>query len=301
VSPYVNLTIRGRVRLRDLLKHLYVLIPVFDVQKHYWVGTDEVDKLLRVGEDWLGSHPMKEYITERYLKRRHQLVTIAYERLAAASADDGDVIPDECEPAPDKGPSLRDVRMAAVLDQIKACGATSVIDLGCGEGNLLRLLVPDTTFRKIAGVDVSHSALQRCAAKLRLDQAGESMVERLSLFQGSLTYQDTRFSGFDVACLVEVIEHVDPPRLPALEKVVFRYAKPRTVIVTTPNREYNAAFGLETYLRHGDHRFEWTRAEFQEWATGVADEFGYSVRFVGIGDEDETNGTPTQMAVFACS
>jgi 3' terminal RNA ribose 2'-O-methyltransferase Hen1 len=118
--------------------------------------------------------------------------------------------------------------------------------------------------------------------------------------QGSLTYRDKRLAGYDAATVIEVIEHLDPPRLSAFERVLFEFAKPGAVVMTTPNVEYNVKFeGLPAgKLRHKDHRFEWTRNEFQNWATGVATRFGYSVRFAPIGPEDEVAGPPTQMAVF---
>ncbi|MGC3971312.1 MAG: hypothetical protein QM775_29425 [Pirellulales bacterium] len=123
------------------------------------------------------------------------------------------------------------------------------------------------------------------------------------MLHGSLTYRDERFAGFDAAAVIEVVEHLDPPRLSAFERVLFEFARPRTVVLTTPNREYNVMW--ETLpagrLRHADHRFEWTRAEFQTWATGVAVRHGYDVRFLPIGPEDALLGPPTQMAVFAAS
>jgi len=302
-SKYVNLTIRGKVRLRDLLKHLYVLIPVFDRQKHYWVGTDEVEKLLRLGEDWLPNHPEKTYITGRYLNRKRSLVNMAFAQLASANAVDEEIFSDEPEETNekfDKKLNLNTQRLGSVVAALKNCGAKRVIDIGCGEGNLLNLLVKERQFTNIAGVDVSHVALERASDKLKLDRASESISERVQLFQGSLTYKDSRFSGYDAACVVEVIEHLDISRLAAFERVLFEFAKPPLVVLTTPNKEYNANYENlhEDELRHGDHRFEWTRAEFREWANKVSEKFGYTVKFSEIGDVDETHGAPTQMGVF---
>ena len=300
-SQYVNLSISGKVRLRDLLKHLYVLMPVFDRQKHYWVGEDEVEKLLRMGEDWLPSHPEREYITGRYLIRRRLLVNMAFERLDAANVMDGEMPaaePDEVEAK--KPENLNTRRLSGVVAELKNRGAKRVIDIGCGEGNLLCLLVKDGHFTNIAGVDVSHSALERAKKRLKLDNAGDAMRERIQLFQGSLTYKDARFSGYDAACVVEVIEHLDVPRLAAFERVLFEFAKPPLVALTTPNKEYNAHYGFSHGIdvRHTDHRFELTRAEFREWAEQTAEKFGYSVDFIEIGDADKTHGAPTQMGVF---
>lgn len=302
-SKYVNLTISGKVRLRDLLKHLYVLIPVFDRQKHYWVGTDEVEKLLRIGKDWLPEHPEKAYITGRYLNRRRSLVNLAFERLAAANAIDGEVLstePEDAEEKPDKKLNLNTQRLGSVVAALKSCGAKRVIDIGCGEGNLLHLLVKERQFTHITGVDVSHAALERARERLKLERAGDSMRERIELMQGSLTYKDARFAGYDAACVVEVIEHLDISRLAAFERVLFEFAKPPVVVLTTPNREYNANYESlqDGDFRHGDHRFEWTRAEFRDWAKQAAKKFGYAVQFSEVGDADEKYGAPTQMGVF---
>ncbi|MCL1993100.1 MAG: 3' terminal RNA ribose 2'-O-methyltransferase Hen1 [Spirochaetes bacterium] len=287
-SKYVNLEIAGKVRLRDLLKHLYVLIPVFDMQKHYWVGEDEVDKLLRHGEDWLAGHPEKEYITRQYLHRHRRLVDMAIERLTGEAAE-----------RPAKNLNAR--RLAGIVQTLKERGVKSVIDLGCGEGNLLQLLVKERQFAYIAGVDVSYSTLRRADEKLHLEQAaGSALSQRLKLIQGSLMYRDERFSGYDAACVIEVIEHLDTARLAAFERVLFQFAKPPLVVITTPNKEYNAHYAkLDGDLRHYDHRFEWTRREFSDWAARTAEKFGYSVALSQIGDADETCGAPTQMGVFS--
>jgi len=302
-STYVNLTISGKVRLRDLLKHLYVLIPVFDRQKHYWVGADEVEKLLRIGEDWLPDHPEKAYITERYLHRRRALVNMAFERLATANAIDGEVLPAEPEASedqPDEKLTLNTQRLVSVVAALKSCGAKRVIDMGCGEGHLLQLLIKERQFTNIAGVDVSCIALARASKKLNLERAGDALRERVQLFQGSLTYKDARFAGYDAACVIEVIEHLDIPRLAAFERVLFEFTKPPVVVLTTPNKEYNTNYSFlpADDLRHADHRFEWTRAEFRHWASTIANKFGYAVQFSEIGDADELHGAPTQMGVF---
>ncbi|MDR1537929.1 MAG: 3' terminal RNA ribose 2'-O-methyltransferase Hen1 [Clostridiales bacterium] len=303
ISRYVNLTLKGKVRLRDLLKHIYVLIPVFDRQKHYWVGTDEVEKLLRHGEEWLPEHPERAYITGRYLNRRKSLVNLAFERLAASNAVDDELLAEESVEKPEKKPSLNTQRLGRVVAALKAIDVKSVIDLGCGEGNLLRLLMKERQFTKIAGMDVSHIALRRASDKLKLECANEHILERIQLFQGSLTYRDARLSGYDAACVVEVIEHLDIPRLAAFERALFEFAKPPVILVTTPNKEYNVNYDFlyGEALRHGDHRFEWTRTEFRDWAVKIGSRFGYALQFSEIGEIDEKYGAPTQMGVFtAC-
>jgi 3' terminal RNA ribose 2'-O-methyltransferase Hen1 len=307
-SRYLHLTLRGTVRLADALNQLYVLLPVLDEAKHYWQAGDEVDKLLRSGGDWLAGHPEQVLIARRYLGRRSALARLALERLALERlAELGDDTDDAVEPDPEeevaqpeeKRASLNTQRHAAVLRVLRDAGVTSVIDLGCGPGQFLRVLLDEPAFTRIAGADVSTRALAQAARRLRLDRMGDRQRERLTLFQGALTYEDDRFSGYDAAVLMEVIEHVDPPRLEALERVVFGKARPGLVVVTTPNVEYNPLYEGLIGARHSDHRFEWTRAEFAAWCDGVAAANGYSVQLDGIGEVDPERGAPTQLGVFA--
>jgi 3' terminal RNA ribose 2'-O-methyltransferase Hen1 len=305
-SPYFRVRLVARARLREVLSHLYVLLPVLDDDKHYWVGDDEVDKLLAKGEGWLERHPQREEIARRYLKHRRHLVRLALDRLV--SEEDGELLDAAPRASADAGEEaveaplrLNDVRLAAVIDVLRDAGASSVIDLGCGEGKLLARLLRAKGFARIAGVDVSPRTLEIAASRLGLDDLPAKQRERIQLFQGALTYRDERFAGFDAAALVEVIEHVEPSRLGALERVVFEYARPLTVVVTTPNAEYNAKFEdlPQGALRHADHRFEWTRAQFRAWAEQVGARFGYAARLAAIGDVDPALGAPTQMAVFS--
>ncbi|MGW0806322.1 3' terminal RNA ribose 2'-O-methyltransferase Hen1 [Nonomuraea sp. NPDC002799] len=345
-SRYVRLTLTGTVRLADALNHLYVLLPVLDDGKHYWIAPDEVDKLIRAGAGWLRGHPERGLITRRYLGRRWTLARAALARLAEL----GDETEEALEPAvpeepptdleaetgadpeaapgaetvaetgaetvaetgaetvaePGAGPEgerpkpkpLNTRRREAVLAKLEELGAASVIDLGCGQGDLVGALLARPRFTRVGGMDVSPMALTIAARKLRLERMADTKRARLTLFQGALTYTDKRLTGYDAAVLMEVIEHVDPPRLAALEHVVFGQAKPRHVLVTTPNIDYNVRYEFLTGLRHPDHRFEWTRAEFAGWATRVAGRFGYQVAFEPVGEDDPEVGPPTQMGVF---
>ena len=409
-SRYTNLTLTGTLRLSDALSHLFVLLAALDGAKHYWVASDEVDKLVRVGEGWLGTHPLRAMIARRYLARRQPLVREALARLAevddvepealdnavgfegegdeleptdgagadsgseaaagagsgsegaagagsgseaAAGADSGsetvaagtgagsssetapalantphpprgltttkmEGAPDDqapesaAEPAPvnesepklghpsERRLSLAAARREAVVEALHEVDAARVLDLGCGEGALLRDLLKDRAFSEVVGVDVSARALQMAARKLRVDRLPDRVRARLTLRQGALTYTDARLAGYDAAVLMEVIEHVDPHRLPALEHAVFRAAHPRAVVVTTPNVEFNVRYEtLEAgRFRHADHRFEWTRAEFREWAERVAAAHGYDVRFKPVGEIDPELGPSTQLALF---
>ncbi|MFF5549175.1 3' terminal RNA ribose 2'-O-methyltransferase Hen1 [Streptomyces olivaceoviridis] len=308
-SRYVRLVLESdRLTLAEALRHLYVLLPVLDDAKHYWVSADEVDKLLRAGEGWLAGHPEQQLITSRYLSRRWSLTRQARERLELvrlAEADDSEVedidnaVAQETE-AEEKPTPLAEQRRAAILTALHASGAARVLDLGCGQGQLVRALLKDTRFTEIVGVDVSVRALAIAARRIGLDRMGERQAARVRLVQGSLAYTDNRLKGYDAAVLSEVIEHLDLPRLPALEYAVFGHARPRTVVVTTPNVEYNVRWESlpAGHARHGDHRFEWTREEFRAWAATVAGRHGYDVGFVPVGPDDPEVGPPTQMAVF---
>lgn len=304
-SRYLDLRLTGTLRLADALNHLYVLLPVLDNAKHYWVSADEIDKLVRAGDGWLATHPEKALITRRYLSHRRELTTAALARLAEVddaepeeidNALDGPVVSEE----PDRPVSLAEQRRGAVMAVIRSLGAGSVGDLGCGEGVLVRDLLGEPSVGRIVATDVSTRALRIAARRLRLDRMPELQRARLDVFQSSLTYRDERLAGLDAVVLMEVIEHVDPPRLGAVERSVFEFAAPRAVIVTTPNSEYNVRFEFlpPGEVRHRDHRFEWTRDEFHAWADRVGAAYGYAVRYLPVGPDDPEVGPPTQLALF---
>jgi 3' terminal RNA ribose 2'-O-methyltransferase Hen1 len=301
-SRYWDVRLRVRRRLQDVLQHLYVLLPVLDDDKHYWVGDDEIAKLLHRGEGWLLTHPEREEITRRYLKHQRHLMREALAQLTEDAED-----PDEKaelqaaeEGVLEERISLNQQRLTGVFGTLRQSGAKRVLDLGCGEGRLLALLLADPSFTEITGMDVSPRVLEKAAMRLRLDSMSLRQRERIQLLQGSLMYRDARLSGYDAAAMMEVVEHLDPPRLAAFERVIFQHARPRMVVMTTPNCEYNARFESMPAgkLRHKDHRFEWTRKELQGWADRVAGQHGYGVSFSPIGAEDAALGAPTQMAVF---
>jgi 3' terminal RNA ribose 2'-O-methyltransferase Hen1 len=300
-SRYVSLRLVGRSTVQALLQQLSVLMPVLDDRKHYWVGSDEVDKLLRRAGHWLPTHPEAELITRRYL-RVGGLAREALTRLAESGEDPDDlsVAQDEAEQGLERPISLNDQRLAAVMAAVRAAGGGRVVDLGCGEGRLLQRLVREPAVTEVLGVDVSIGAIERAEKRLRLDEMSERRRQRVSLIQGALTYTDDRIRGFDIATVVEVIEHIDVERLDAFAQALFADAAPSVIVLTTPNREYNATFEPlgGSGLRHGDHRFEWTRAEFTAWAEEVGSRFGYRFELSGVGADDPALGPPTQMAVF---
>jgi 3' terminal RNA ribose 2'-O-methyltransferase Hen1 len=290
MSSYYNVALRITAMLSSALSHLYVLIPVLDDDKHYFVGDDEVQKLLRFGSSWLATHPAREDIARRYLKHQRALTRSALAQL------EPEVERDATDP-PEKQLSLHATRLERVRDELRASGAKRVLDLGCGEGKLMRLLLEEKAFEYVLGADVSSRALEMATERLKLP------TPRAAVLQSSLTYRDSRLRAFDAVALVEVIEHLEPHRLNAVEKNVFDFLEPSTVIVTTPNAEFNSQWANlpAGQYRHSDHRFEWTRAEFGAWAERIASSYGYQVRVEGVGLEVEGVGAPSQMAVFSKS
>jgi 3' terminal RNA ribose 2'-O-methyltransferase Hen1 len=268
------------------------------------VSADEVDKLLRAGEGWLAGHPARELIARRYLAGRRSLALTALERLRSADEAvagpaelDAEAVEEAAEVA-ERGRPLVAYRKEAVLVALAEAGAARVLDLGCGSGALLVELLADRRYTEIVGADVSSVSLRLAERRLRLDQLPERQRDRVRLVQTALTYHDDRLRGFDAAVLMEVIEHVDEERLPALEAAVFGHAVPQTVIVTTPNVEYNARYETLHGHRHEDHRFEWTRDQFATWTSRVCTGYGYTVEIRPVGETDPELGAPTQLAYF---
>lgn len=283
-SNVYTVTLEHTLPLKDLLRHLYVLVPVLDDDKHYWVGDEEVAKLLDKGAGWLEGHPAREEITRRYLRHQRSLARAAGEQFGVTA------------PSEPLGSRLHDERLDAVFGALKASGAARVLDLGCGEGRLLEKLVAEPQFMRVVGTDVSLRALERARRRLRLDEQGG---ERVTLLHSSLLLHDARLAGFEAAALVEVVEHLEPTRLGEFEHNLFGSLRPRTVVLSTPNRAYNAVWpGLRGELRHPEHRFEWTPTELKGWAEQVAGAYGYAVTLSGVGPESPPYGQPSQLAVF---
>jgi 3' terminal RNA ribose 2'-O-methyltransferase Hen1 len=299
-SRYYSLTLKHVLTIQALLSHLYVLIPTLDNDKHYFVSESEIDKLLEKGEGWLKTHPEKEQITSRYLRNFKGLTRMAMSRLNDDTVEIAEMEAELPTEQKEKKESLHQLRLKLVTQKLVESGARRVLDLGCGEGKLLRLLLKEKQFTDIVGMDVSYQDLVRARERLHYEHLAPKQKERLNLFQGSLTYRDARLKGFDAAAVVEVIEHMELNRLTAFERALFGYAQPKTVVLTTPNQEYNALYEdlHEHHMRHDDHRFEWTRAEFEAWAMRVAETFGYVVEFFAVGEVDDVVGASSQMAVF---
>ncbi|MCB9746444.1 MAG: 3' terminal RNA ribose 2'-O-methyltransferase Hen1 [Alphaproteobacteria bacterium] len=296
----LSLRLSATLRVSELLNHLYVLLPVLDDEKHYWVGPDELDKLLAAGEGWLAEHPERERISRRYLKHQRGLVEEALSRLdpRVDPPPDG-ALGDAEEAALERPVRLDALRREAALAWLDGLGARRILDLGCGEGKLVQALLRRSATDKVLGVDVSLLALERAARRLRLEELPERVAARVELTQGSLLYRDARLQGFEAACVLELIEHLEPQRLGGFEQALFRHARPGAVLISTPNAEYNPRYGLAPgQRRHRDHRFEWSRAELARWARGVAARHGYTLELAGVGPEDPELGPPTQLALF---
>ena len=290
-SPYFHVQLKANKTLQEALSHLYILLPVFDKEKHYWVSENDLNALLKKGEGWLENHPEKDWIIGRYLKLP-KLIRPAMEKLGLSEEETEKELQ-----VPDV--RLHDVRLDTVVQKLLDLGVQTALDAGCGEGKLLKRLIAHPQFKKIGGMDISMKALQIAKRRLHLERIYGAERERISLFQGALTYKDDRFKDFEAIALVEVIEHLDEDRLSALEKSLFGFARPKFVVLTTPRADYNAKFADNgQVMRHADHRFEWTSAQFKAWADRVATEYDYKVSITDIGYEDETFGAPSQMAVF---
>ncbi|GAL84300.1 type 12 methyltransferase [Sporocytophaga myxococcoides] len=302
MSRYFSVTLRNELKMKDLLAHLYVLIPVLDNDKHYWISEHEVQKLEEKGNGWLEQHPEKELIIKRYLKNVGAFTRLAKSRLSEEEIIDNkeEEVSSNDNVKEERKISLHQQRLNKALDELKLSGAQSVVDLGCGEGKLLKLLMKEAQFNNIVGMDVSYRTLENAKSRLNYERIPQKQKDRLGLIHGSLTYRDKRLKGFDAAAVIEVIEHLDLSRLASFERVVFESARPLTVVITTPNAEYNVKYESlnEGAFRHSDHRFEWTRAEFEKWASGIATKYNYEVRFEPIGDWDVEVGAPSQMGVF---
>jgi 3' terminal RNA ribose 2'-O-methyltransferase Hen1 len=193
--------------------------------------------------------------------------------------------------------ALHEERIETVARLAVACGAKRLLDLGCGSGELLARLAREPRFQRIVGIDISPQALSAARDLLGLDQRMDD--GRIALLEASFAQPDERLRGFDAALLVETIEHIPPQRLSLVEHAVFAWSRPQTVVITTPNQEYNVLHGMPPgAMRHPGHCFEWNRRKFRKWATGLAARNGYSVVFDAIGAADPLLGSSTQLALF---
>lgn len=312
-SHYFDITLKNTALLSEVLTHLYVLIPVLDNDKHYWVGFDEVDKLINNSKNWVPQHPHKNIIVARYLKKQSSLTKKALSELDLEASTLAIVEEPEINETIDqekhsqakedkleKKVRLNDLRIEKITQTIHDLDINNITDFGCGEGKYLKEYLKITKLEKITGIEVSTHVLDRAEQRLKIDRLPEKTRNKLSLLQGSLTYKDRRLKNIDLATCIEVIEHIDEDRLDAFSESLFGYSKPRYAIITTPNIEFNATFENLPIgkFRHNDHRFEWDRKTFEQWCHTICEKYQYTVRFDGIGEQHPEYGAPTQMALF---
>jgi 3' terminal RNA ribose 2'-O-methyltransferase Hen1 len=191
---------------------------------------------------------------------------------------------------------LHEQRLKATCEVVRHRRSGTVADLGCGNGDLLTRLAAEPQIDRIVGVDLRPDSLRRLREQLaRLD----NLQANVDLIHGCLIDVGRELTGFDCAVLVETIEHLDPARLSSLETAVFAEMRPKVIVVTTPNAEFNSLLGVPTTrFRHPDHRFEWDRPRFQRWAQGVAARNGYAVAFQDLAGRHPALGGASQMALF---
>ena len=304
-SSYVDLTIHNEhITLYNLLNQIRILIPVFDKEKHYYVDEKEVDKLIRLSIDWLKDHPEKNRIVGRYFSKDKKLAVKALEALKIDEIKNDDIEEDNTtsEKTIEKKVRLNDQRLETVKKTIIENNCKTVLDYGCGEGNLESILANESSISQITFTDISFNALKNTKFRIRSKMKNEDYDNKFSSFQSSLLYRDERCRNFDCICLIEVIEHIELNRLDTIVENIFGYYKSKIIIITTPNREYNIKYEFleEDKLRHPDHRFEFTRDEFYKFVNNIVDNdrYPYNAIIESIGEIDDTVGSPTMMAVF---
>ncbi|MCK1992095.1 3' terminal RNA ribose 2'-O-methyltransferase Hen1 [Peribacillus muralis] len=280
-----TVSLKGLKTLQEGLRHLFVLIPVIDNYKHYYIDEKEIDKLERYGEGWLDDHPMRDFIYRQSLRFK-EVYSIVENKKPEMKKDDKE-----------SKVRLNDLRYEKIFDTVSQMHPSSVVDFGSGEGKLSVRLGFIEGVKEILAVEPSQSATLKALGRFDKVKDKEKFVIPKPLW-GSLFYYDEELKNKDVIILCEVIEHIDEHRLPKVMDTILQDYQPRALILTTPNREYNEVYDMEDALRHNDHRFEWTRAEFQQWCTARNHDDSYDLRFEGIGEEHVTQGCPTQMCVF---
>ncbi|MFC4100784.1 3' terminal RNA ribose 2'-O-methyltransferase Hen1 [Paenibacillus xanthanilyticus] len=297
------ITLRGRQTLQTALRQLFILMPVLDDYKHYFIGEAEVEKLERYGEGWLEAHPQRELIVKRTLRFADVIERYEANREPAREEQNGAAEPaaeaaslaDGAEPAPKV--RLNEQRYQAICETVQGLEhKRTVVDFGSGEGKLSARLAELAGVQEVMAVEPSAIARKRAADRFaKLAERGQGVVPKT--VTGSLFYYDESLRGKDVIVLCEVIEHIEAHRVErAIATILNEYA-PHALIVTTPNREYNQVYEMGEAMRHADHRFEWTRGEFRQacerWRTD-----GYELELQGVGERHEAYGHPTQMAIF---
>ncbi|HWO95040.1 MAG TPA: 3' terminal RNA ribose 2'-O-methyltransferase Hen1 [Bacillus sp. (in: firmicutes)] len=286
------LKLKGQITVQQALRHLFILIPVLDNYKHYFIDEKEIEKIQRYGEGWLDEHPLRSYIIEQSLRFKELINKVP---ISSSIVTENKVNDDVSAPPKIR---LNEQRYQAIIDKVESLPLNQkVVDFGSGEGKLsVRLgMVPNV--QEILAVEPSESSQLRALERFE-KAAGKDQFVCPTPIWGSLFYYDERLRGKDIIILCEVIEHIDEFRLPNIMKTIFGEYRPNALIVTTPNHEYNAVYDMDENMRHADHRFEWTRGEFKDWCETWIAKFPYSMQLQGIGQEHEEYGFPTQMCTF---
>jgi 3' terminal RNA ribose 2'-O-methyltransferase Hen1 len=282
------ITLSGEQTVQNALKHISTLIPVIDNYKHYFIDEREVEKLDRYGDDWLENHPSKQFILKRALRFQSLIVKSKFyhrEQWTKGMADQPKV-------------RLNEQRYEAIVNYVKGLpNRENIVDLGAGEGKLSVQLGFIDGVKEILSIEPSSRSRLQAMRRFEEGNSENGYIEPKSL-AGSLYYFDERLQNKDIIILCEVIEHIDEHRLPTIFQTIVHDYRPRFLIVTTPNQEYNTVYEMDEEMRHDDHRFEWTRAEFRQKCEQWTQNSNYQVSFKGIGEENESYGHPTQMAVF---
>lgn len=288
-ARYIHLN--GYMTVQYALRHLFVIIPVLDNFKHYFIDEREIEKLNNYGEGWLENHPLKDHIVERSLRFKDVIKKVNVPTV---------VVKEKKEGVQFETPKVRlnELRYDAITDKVKHLKSKErIVDLGSGEGKLSVRLATLHGIKEILAVEPSETAQLRALQRFEKIDKDRSFVIPTPVL-GSLFYYDERLRGKDVMVLCEVIEHIDEFRLPSIMKNIFREYQPSTLVITTPNRDYNTVYDMNEAIRHKDHRFEWSRKEFNQWCENWSEEYPYSLQIEGIGDEHKEHGFPTQMCTF---
>ncbi|WP_075619063.1 3' terminal RNA ribose 2'-O-methyltransferase Hen1 [Paenisporosarcina indica] len=284
-SSVSYISLKGTKTLQDGLRQLFILIPVIDNYKHYFIDEKEIEKLERYGEGWLEAHPMRDMIYRQALRFKEVYSQVENTNLEEKIEEPSEKI------------RLNDLRYERIVETVSLMKPKSIVDFGSGEGKLSVRLGFVTGVKEILAVEPSESATLKALRRFEKVTNKEGFVVPETLW-GSLFYYDERLKGKDVMILCEVIEHIDEYRLPKVLDTILHDYQPGALIITTPNREYNMVYDMDDHFRHNDHRFEWTRAEFYQWCNERNLRESYDLHFDGIGEEHETQGFPTQMCVF---
>lgn len=279
------ISLAGIQTLQNSLRHLFVLIPVIDDYKHYFIDEKEIEKLERYGEGWLEKHPLREVIYRRALRFKEVYSLVENTTAEAPKAE------------PVKKSRLNELRYEKIAETAETLHPKTVVDFGSGEGKLAVKLGFVSGVREVLAVEPSEVEIIKAKKRFEKAKGQEAFVEPETLW-GSLFYYDERLKDKDLMILCEVIEHIDEMRLPKVFDTLLHLYSPKSLIVTTPNREYNEIYDMAEHFRHDDHRFEWTRAEFRSWCAERNTKGIYELEFTGIGEEHPEQGAPTQMCLF---